>query len=183
MFVDPCIIIRSINNQLDAVFSFFYFCYTLYMFRVPFAPIIKSILKTVHAAWCQSWHFVEWSALCRQIYFYCNIKTLCIMMVERHTLLTPCEFAREVSLEVWKAYCFSTATVVMRKHFNVTCVLTLPVLLQTLVDLFSTFKITKNSHIKVNVYLPSLMMKVPDHVYVLGPSYTCHTLIKYNRYA
>jgi hypothetical protein len=23
MFVDPCIIIRSINNQLDAVFSFF----------------------------------------------------------------------------------------------------------------------------------------------------------------
>jgi hypothetical protein len=52
MFVDPCIIIRSINNQLDAVFSFFlYFCYTLYMFRVPFAPIIRSILKTVHAAW------------------------------------------------------------------------------------------------------------------------------------
>jgi hypothetical protein len=37
----------SINNQLDAVFSFFlYFCYTLYMFRVPFAPIIRSILKT-----------------------------------------------------------------------------------------------------------------------------------------
>jgi hypothetical protein len=55
MFVDPCIIIRSINNQLDAVFSFFlYFCYTLYMFRVPFAPIIRSILKTVHAAWWQS---------------------------------------------------------------------------------------------------------------------------------
>jgi hypothetical protein len=35
----------------------------------------------------------------------------------------------------------------------------------------------------VNVYLPSLRMKVPDHVYVLGHSYTCHTLIKYNRYA
>jgi hypothetical protein len=33
---------------------------------------------------------------------------------------------------------------------------------------------------KVNVYLPSLRMKVPDHVYVLGHSYTCHTLIKYN---
>jgi hypothetical protein len=28
---------------------------------------------------------------------------------------------------------------------------------------------------KVNVYLPSLRMKVPDHVYVLGHSYTCHT--------
>jgi hypothetical protein len=27
---------------------------------------------------------------------------------------------------------------------------------------------------KVNVYLPSLRMKVPDHVYVLGHSYTCH---------
>jgi hypothetical protein len=36
---------------------------------------------------------------------------------------------------------------------------------------------------KVNVYLPSLRMKIPDHVYVLGHSYTCHTLIKYNRYA
>jgi hypothetical protein len=36
---------------------------------------------------------------------------------------------------------------------------------------------------KRNVYLPSLRMKVPDHVYVLGHSYTCHTLIKYNRYA
>jgi hypothetical protein len=29
--------------------------------------------------------------------------------------------------------------------------------------------------IKVNVYLPSLMMKVPDHLYVLGDTYTCHT--------
>jgi hypothetical protein len=28
---------------------------------------------------------------------------------------------------------------------------------------------------KVNVYLPSLMMKVPDHLYVLGDTYTCHT--------
>jgi hypothetical protein len=36
---------------------------------------------------------------------------------------------------------------------------------------------------KVNVYLPSLRMKVPDHVYALGHSYTCHTLIKYNRSA
>jgi hypothetical protein len=36
---------------------------------------------------------------------------------------------------------------------------------------------------KGNVYLPSLRMKVLDHVYVLGHSYTCHTLIKYNRYA
>jgi hypothetical protein len=36
---------------------------------------------------------------------------------------------------------------------------------------------------KVNVYLPSLRIKVPDHVYVLGHSYTCHTLINYNRYA
>jgi hypothetical protein len=29
--------------------------------------------------------------------------------------------------------------------------------------------------IKVNVYLPSLMMKVPNHLYVLGDTYTCHT--------
>jgi hypothetical protein len=36
---------------------------------------------------------------------------------------------------------------------------------------------------EANVYLPSLRMKVPDHVYVLGHSYTCHTLMKYNRYA
>jgi hypothetical protein len=27
---------------------------------------------------------------------------------------------------------------------------------------------------KVNVYLSSLMMKVPDHIYVLGYTYTCH---------
>jgi hypothetical protein len=27
---------------------------------------------------------------------------------------------------------------------------------------------------KVNVYLPSLMMKVPDHFNVLGDTYTCH---------
>jgi hypothetical protein len=39
----------------------------------------------------------------------------------------------------------------------------------------------RGTKIKVNVYLPSLRMKVPDHVYVLGHSYTCHTLIKYNR--
>jgi hypothetical protein len=25
------------------------------------------------------------------------------------------------------------------------------------------------------VYLPSLMMKVPNHLYVLGDTYTCHT--------
>jgi hypothetical protein len=31
---------------------------------------------------------------------------------------------------------------------------------------------------KLNVYLPSLMMKVPDHLYVLGHSYTCHKIIK-----
>jgi hypothetical protein len=28
---------------------------------------------------------------------------------------------------------------------------------------------------KVNVYLSSLIMKVPDHLYVLGDTYTCHT--------
>jgi hypothetical protein len=28
---------------------------------------------------------------------------------------------------------------------------------------------------KVNVYLPSLMTKVPNHLYVLGDTYTCHT--------
>jgi hypothetical protein len=28
---------------------------------------------------------------------------------------------------------------------------------------------------EINVYLPSLMMKVPDHLYVLGDTYTCHT--------
>jgi hypothetical protein len=27
---------------------------------------------------------------------------------------------------------------------------------------------------KVNVYLPSLMMKVPNYLYVLGDTYTCH---------
>jgi hypothetical protein len=27
-----------------------------------------------------------------------------------------------------------------------------------------------------NLYLLSLMIKVPDHVYVLGYTYTCHTL-------
>jgi hypothetical protein len=38
---------------------------------------------------------------------------------------------------------------------------------------------------KVNVYLPSLMMKVPDHLYVLGDTYTCHTYYcyTYNFYA
>jgi hypothetical protein len=25
------------------------------------------------------------------------------------------------------------------------------------------------------IYLPSLMMKVPDHLHVLGDTYTCHT--------
>jgi hypothetical protein len=29
--------------------------------------------------------------------------------------------------------------------------------------------------INVNVYLPSLMMKVPDHLYILGDTYTGHT--------
>jgi hypothetical protein len=43
--------------------------------------------------------------------------------------------------------------------------------------------VRKKKKKKVNLYLPSLRMKVPDHVYVLGHSYTCHTLIKYNRYA
>jgi hypothetical protein len=28
---------------------------------------------------------------------------------------------------------------------------------------------------KVNVYLPSLMMKVPNHLYVLGDTYICYT--------
>jgi hypothetical protein len=28
---------------------------------------------------------------------------------------------------------------------------------------------------KVNVYLPSLMMNVSNHLYVLGDTYTCHT--------
>jgi hypothetical protein len=36
-------------------------------------------------------------------------------------------------------------------------------------------KITIKAIKKVNVYLPSLMMKVPDHLYVLGDTYTCHT--------
>jgi hypothetical protein len=36
---------------------------------------------------------------------------------------------------------------------------------------------------KLNVYLPSLMIEVPDHLYVLDDTYTRHTLIKYNRYA
>jgi hypothetical protein len=30
----------------------------------------------------------------------------------------------------------------------------------------------------INIYLPSLRMKIPDHEYVLGHSYTCRTLIK-----
>jgi hypothetical protein len=45
---------------------------------------------------------------------------------------------------------------------------------------FLNISITDNVRItnkpeKVNVYLPSLMMKVPDHLYVLGDTYTCHT--------
>jgi hypothetical protein len=43
-------------------------------------------------------------------------------------------------------------------------------------------KLDKNSEIescqeykKVNIYLPSLMMKVPNYLYVLGDTYTCHT--------
>jgi hypothetical protein len=32
---------------------------------------------------------------------------------------------------------------------------------------------------EVNVYLPSLMMKVPNHLYVLGDTYTCHTYCCY----
>jgi hypothetical protein len=28
---------------------------------------------------------------------------------------------------------------------------------------------------KVNIHLPSLMMKVLNHLYVLGDTYTCHT--------
>jgi hypothetical protein len=32
-----------------------------------------------------------------------------------------------------------------------------------------------SSEKKVNVYLPSLMMKVPNHLYVLGDTCTCHT--------
>jgi hypothetical protein len=31
----------------------------------------------------------------------------------------------------------------------------------------------------VNVHLPSLMMKVPNHLYVLGDTYTCHTYCCY----
>jgi hypothetical protein len=33
----------------------------------------------------------------------------------------------------------------------------------------------KYSEKKVNVYLPSLMMKVSNNLYVLGDTYTCHT--------
>jgi hypothetical protein len=33
----------------------------------------------------------------------------------------------------------------------------------------------RDNYKKVNVYLPSLMMKVQDHLYVLGDIYTCHT--------
>jgi hypothetical protein len=36
---------------------------------------------------------------------------------------------------------------------------------------------------KRNVYLPSLRMKVLDHVYILGHSYACYTLMKNNGYA
>jgi hypothetical protein len=32
---------------------------------------------------------------------------------------------------------------------------------------------------KVNIYLPSLMMKVPNHLYVLGDTYICHTYCCY----
>jgi hypothetical protein len=32
---------------------------------------------------------------------------------------------------------------------------------------------------KINVYLPSLRMKVPNHLYVLGETYTCHTYCCY----
>jgi hypothetical protein len=33
-----------------------------------------------------------------------------------------------------------------------------------------------------NVYLPSLMMKVPNHLYVLGDTYTCHSYCCYAYY-
>jgi hypothetical protein len=32
---------------------------------------------------------------------------------------------------------------------------------------------------KVNIYLPSLMIELPDHVYVLGDTYTCHAFCCY----
>jgi hypothetical protein len=35
----------------------------------------------------------------------------------------------------------------------------------------------KNKKKKVNLYLPSLMMKVLNHLYVLGDTYTCHVLL------
>jgi hypothetical protein len=41
------------------------------------------------------------------------------------------------------------------------------------------FAIQRYSIKKVNVYLPSLMMKVPNHLYVLGDTYTCHTYCCY----
>jgi hypothetical protein len=31
-----------------------------------------------------------------------------------------------------------------------------------------------NDEKNVNIYLPSLMMKLPDHLYVLGDTYTSH---------
>jgi hypothetical protein len=39
--------------------------------------------------------------------------------------------------------------------------------------------ILRHINVKINVYLPSLRMKVPDHVYVLGDTYTCHTYCCY----
>jgi hypothetical protein len=41
-------------------------------------------------------------------------------------------------------------------------------------NLFTSYASTNVS--KKYIYLSSLIMKVPDHVYVLGYTYTCHTL-------
>jgi hypothetical protein len=40
-------------------------------------------------------------------------------------------------------------------------------------------EVKNNWRKKVNLYLSSLMIKVPDHVYVLGHSYTCYTYCCY----
>jgi hypothetical protein len=73
MFVDPCIIIRSINNQLDAIFSFFLFLlYTLHVsgalcthHQEYFKNCTCSLVTIVNnftevAATCSTAHFTPW---------------------------------------------------------------------------------------------------------------------------
>jgi hypothetical protein len=48
-----------------------------------------------------------------------------------------------------------------------------------LAQFFCKCEVFQEKKMKIHVYLTSLMMKVPDHLYVLGDTYTCHTYCRY----